>query len=90
MSGHRHWLLLELHQPPANAVASTASRKHLALCALNQQREQVVVASLGDAPQTGLGASGVLDRHHTQPSTELPRVGELLEVAYAGFPFRSD
>ena len=79
---------------PTRAVSCTSQREvgssrlsarhHRGLGALDQQRAQVVVAALGDAPQTGLAAAGVLARHHAQPGAELVAALELLEVAHAG------
>jgi hypothetical protein len=50
----------DLHQPQADAVGAFVRGHHRRFGALDQQGAQVVVAALGDAPQLGLAAGGVL------------------------------
>jgi len=67
--GHGHARLLparargQLWQPFAGRVVALARAHHRRLRTLDQQRAQVVVAPLGDTPQAGLAAAGVLARH---------------------------
>ena len=85
----RHGLLptdtfLQLHQPLADAVVAFGRAPHGRLGTLDQQGAQVVVATLGDAPEPGLAPGGVLAGHQAEPGAELARVGKLAEFAHAG------
>ena len=75
--GHRNTGFLPAHpdhplrQPARCRVVAFARAHHRRLRALDQQCAQLVVAPLGDPPQAGLAAAGVLARHDAQPGAEL-------------------
>ena len=73
-----------VHSPCRDPVRASVRGQHRRLGALDQQRAQVGVASLGDAAQPGLAAAGVLPGRQPDPGAELRTVLELLEVADGG------
>ena len=86
--GHAGFLpahpLNELFEPAAGGVVALVHTHDGGLGTLDQQRAQIVVAALGDTPQAGLAAGGVLARHDAQPGTKLPAGLELIEVSHRG------
>ena len=86
--GHGHASLLpadairEFHQPPGRGVIAPERAHHRGFGALDQQRPEMVIASLGDAAQAGLDAAGVLAWHQVQPGAELRATLELREGAH--------
>ena len=88
--GHGDYCLLparalaQAKRPLRELVLPLMRRHHGRLRPLDEQGAQVLVPALGDVPEAGLAAAGVLLRHQPQPGAELPGVGELPEVAHAG------
>ncbi len=76
------------HRPAAEPVLLPGRSGQRGACPQDQQRSQITVAGLGDAPETLLAAGAVLSRHESEPGGELSAVGEVVAVADAGQPPR--
>ena len=72
------------HRPAAEPVLLPGRSGQRGACPQDQQRSQITVAGLGDAPEALLATGAVLSRHESEPGGELSAVGEVVAVADAG------
>ena len=66
--------------PLRDGVVVVLTGQHDSLGPLYEQGTQVIAATLGDAAQAGLAATGILFGCQPQPGTELGTILELFEV----------